>query len=749
MATIKEIKQQAATIKNATQVGENTAERVGGVLEGLSDIAQQQEDKLSDLAVKDEDGTPIFSSPFQYIQNEEFVFAMVDAEDRFLFGIQADGSVEWQKGVPAPIKAKLQEIIDQCLMDKTDLNEAINAAKEELEAFVASVADTKVDKEDGKSLIDSEVAAAHSVIDNPEHLAVETDADGKVLSATYADGSHYLHNVKSETIPTEFEHIEDPEGRMEITTDADGKILGYRDSEGTRHEKALSVDDIILGTKASSYINKENATEIRNFDLPKYGTINILSETFFLTAKAGFYDVNDVYALQINADTDANAQKGLSIKKFYVKSSLKDNGNGTYSLKDDSIPLDFYVPSKVKELDGKYYVLSTLTDSEGNYSINDSSVEVTKIDASPTVGVWSVDKKTEHQCVVDIDFGHYLKGRFYVGVKYQGASTLYVRKRNFRFTFYTNSSFSKKDKKKIGEMIRTNSYNLKANYIDSTRIKEAALYRIFIDMWEKRRKEYHNYPWRNSTTYYDCACGMIKGFPICLSIGGSFYGIYIYGLKKDEKNYRLSSDEDGMFVSGERSDSQCWVDGKPSDWTDEMNDEMTQSNIEALTKFLAFVNGSDFNEDNIPSHLSVIDWIDYFIGMQVFVLKDSNSRNMILYSGKDKTLIYPFFYDLDNSFLFGIQDDIIKTAWASDTSIWKNFKSIYWDAIVTRYKELRQNILTEEYVKKVFAYLEESIPKEDYSKESLRWGDASTNGIDLLMYIFGKRLEWLDENYFI
>ena len=147
--------------------------------------------------------------------------------------------------------------------------------------------------------------------------------------------------------------------------------------------------------------------------------------------------------------------------------------------------------------------------------------------------------------------------------------------------------------------------------------------------------------------------------------------------------------------------------------------------------------------------MSVIDWIDYFIGMQVFVLKDSNSRNMILYSGKDKTLIYPFFYDLDNSFLFGIQDDIIKTAWASDTSIWKNFKSIYWDAIVTRYKELRQNILTEEYVKKVFAYLEESIPKEDYSKESLRWGDASTNGIDLLMYIFGKRLEWLDENYFI
>ena len=41
MATINEIKQQAAAVKNATQVGENTAERVGGALAGLAEIAEQ------------------------------------------------------------------------------------------------------------------------------------------------------------------------------------------------------------------------------------------------------------------------------------------------------------------------------------------------------------------------------------------------------------------------------------------------------------------------------------------------------------------------------------------------------------------------------------------------------------------------------------------------------------------------------------------------------------------------------------
>lgn len=52
MATIDEIKQQAAAVKNATQVGENTAERVGGALAGLAEIAEQQDTELGKKANK-------------------------------------------------------------------------------------------------------------------------------------------------------------------------------------------------------------------------------------------------------------------------------------------------------------------------------------------------------------------------------------------------------------------------------------------------------------------------------------------------------------------------------------------------------------------------------------------------------------------------------------------------------------------------------------------------------------------------
>lgn len=75
-----------------------------------------------------------------------------------------------------------------------------------------------------------ELLDVFSLQENPEYMAVEKDADGRVLSATYNDGSHYIHNAKSETIPEEFEHIEDPEGRMEMVTDSDDKVMSYRDS---------------------------------------------------------------------------------------------------------------------------------------------------------------------------------------------------------------------------------------------------------------------------------------------------------------------------------------------------------------------------------------------------------------------------------------------------------------------------------------------------------------------------------------
>lgn len=437
-----------------------------------------------------------FALPFREIESPEFIKVIVDAEDHFLFGIQLDGSIEWGKGIPAPIRAKLQEIINQCQQDKTDILEAINAAKKELSASIAALQEGKVDKEEGKSLIDDEVkecfrvieneefimavvdsddrvlfgiyratgkpyfpqndmyhisqseeflwvildAANHpllgiqqdgtclaakaqwlddikaikealssidetlktfqpkedgkglinldvadsffyisndeyiiavvdaenrilagikydgepyfpnhemysvitnvewlyaiidaeskvlggfrsddghmivggidistfianaiiditdtkertahlSTIVNDEYLSVETDAAGKVIGYTAPDGSHYLYKVKSETIPTEFGHIEDPEGRTEITTDAENRILAYRDSVGIRHEKGMEVEQFYQKGNKIEYATKSyvDTMPINKLD----GVVDYSLENLFDKTKIRTYD---------------------------------------------------------------------------------------------------------------------------------------------------------------------------------------------------------------------------------------------------------------------------------------------------------------------------------------------------------------------------------------------------------------------------------------------------------------------------
>lgn len=700
---------------------------------------------------------------FFYISNDEYIIGVVDAENRILAGIKYDAQ-------PYFPNHEMYSVI----ANEEWLYAIIDAEKKVLGGFRADDGHMVVGGIDISTFItnaiidiaDIKERTNHlSTIENDEYLSVENDAEGKVIGYIAPDGSHYLYKVKSETIPTEFSHIEDPEGRTEITTDTEDKILGYRNDEGERYEHKMKIDNLNvenlnLGNNAQKYVldfinSQPKEVNIRKWHLPSYGAVNIKQETFFLTANDGYSDKTGIYPIVINEDTQENAKKGLTVLQFFVKSTLEDEGNGVYSKLDNSVGLDFYVPSKVTYVNEVPYVTSSLTKNEidGTYSVNDTSIKVTKITDSPTIGAWSVDKKTEHQCVVEIDFGHYLNGTYNIGVKYQGSSTLYNRKRNFRFTFYKDSSFSKKNKIKIGEMVRVSGFNLKANYTDNTRIKELLMNRIFMSIWEDRGK-LHSYPWDTEEIPYSGATGMIKGFPIRVNIGGNFYGIDVFGLKKDEKNYLLDGDTSGMIVSGTRgntNDPNNWTAAKPEDWEDEMNDELTESNKQALTDFFSFINSENFTKENVPQRMSVIDWIDYFIGLQVFLMRDNTCRNMILYAKEDKKKLYPFFYDLDLSWFFYDNNynlDIMTSSYAVDMSLWENFKSLYGDEIRNRYAYLRENILSIETIQAIYEDIAKDIPLVDIALEKEKWGQGNVNSMNTYISILKKRLNWLDKEYF-
>lgn len=649
---------------------------------------------------------------YHVIQNEEYFAAWVTTDDKVVLGLRRDGQII---GEIHAVNA-LKKVISQLQSDLASLQEKVGTI------------DTNL-----KELLD-----VFSLQDNEEYLAVEQDAEGKVLSATNPDGSKifYIPLIPKSSIKFDDRTIyeDEVEDYKELLLDSDDKILRYTDENGVIHENR----EIVFSSANLGSNESEKELDVpRSMNLPKYGYTDIKEETFYLTANAGYSDKDGILAMLVNEDTQANAQKGLTPYKYFVKSTLQ-NTDGVYSVTSESVSLNFYVPSDVKEVGGKSYVTSSLTKgSDGSYTVNPTSIEVTKIVDKPNVGTWEISKKTKHWCVVDIDFGSYLKGTYNVLVSFQGASTLYNRQKNLRYAF-VKSDYKSKVKLKIGELLKVDKFNLKSYYSDDTKLKEPIIFRLYLQAKELRNFN-EQYPWSASSIIATGATGIIKSFPVCTSVGGEFYGVQFFGYKKDKANYMLSGDEDGMIISGGVGCN--WAKFDWSTWEDEMNDDPTESNRVAVEKFYQFINGSDFTKENAPKHMNINDWIDYFIFIQLFRLRDNDIHNLILYSGADKKIFSPFLYDLDLSFFvysFNLEANPTNT-------VWLKLKSLYWEEICARYKELRSSVLTQGNFNMIVSDLQSSIDYSDFEKGVKKWGQRDTKvTTGYLEELFGELLKTFD-----
>lgn len=709
--------------------------------------------RIDDLAenteIKDEEGN-VQDTPFRVISNEEFIWAVVDSENRVMFGFyRATGKpyypfnemyhvIQNEEYFAAWVTTD-DKVVLGLRRDGEVIGDihAVNALKQvisKLQSDLASLQE-KVGTIDTnlKELLD-----VFSLQENPEYLAVEKDADGNILTTTGLNGEKSfntpLHLHSRLVFKERMVYEEDVEDYKELLLDSKNNILRYVDKNNVVHENR---ETIFRSMKSESDSNESEISIPRTMNLPKYGYTNIVEETFYLTANAGYADKEGVLAMQVYEDTEENAKKGLTLFKYYVKSSLQ-NIDGVFSVKDDSIALDFYVPSSIKEVNGKSYVTSSLTkENDGSYSTNSNSIEVTKIVDKPNVQAWAVDKNSKHWCVVDIDFGSYLKGTYHVLVSFQGSSTLYGRKKNFRYAF-VKDDYKTKVKLRIGELLRVDKFNLKSYSSDDTKLKEPIIFRLYLQTKELRNFK-EQYPWSKSAIISTGATGIIKSFPVCTSVGGEFYGIQFFGYKKDKANYMLSKDADGMILSG--GPGCTWDSFNWSTWEDEMNDEATESNRVAVEKFYNFINGADFTKENAPKHMNINDWIDYYIFIQLFRLRDNDIHNLILYSGKDKEIFSPFLYDLDLSFA------MYKENLESDkrNTVWIKLAALYWDEICKRYWQLRKIVLNEYNFNAIVSDIQTNMDYSDFEKEAKKWGVKDANNTtSSLSDTFNELLSYFD-----
>ena len=334
----------------------NTAKKE--LMESITDLQENKVDKEEGKSLIDDE----VKQCFRIIENNEFIKAIVDSEDRVLFGFYRSTGEPYY-----PINEMYHVIQNQEFFaawvttdDKVVLGirrdgeiigeiHAVNALKQVISQLQSDLASLQ----EKVGIIDTnlkEFLDVFSLQENPEYLAVEKDADGRVLSATYNDGSHYIHNAKSETIPTEFEHIEDPEGRTEITTDAEDKVMSYRDADGKKHEHDMEVSNLDvsnLNLQGNSVNNIKDALKANGFDVktpidwsesnfiqipePRFAIINITNIDSMPTTKTDnkkafleFWDMNGNY-FKKHAILNAQGQSSMGFVKKNAAIDLCDD----------------------------------------------------------------------------------------------------------------------------------------------------------------------------------------------------------------------------------------------------------------------------------------------------------------------------------------------------------------------------------------------------------------------------------------
>ncbi len=350
-------------------------------------------------------------------------------------------------------------------------------------------------------------------------------------------------------------------------------------------------------------------------------------------------------------------------------------------------------------------------------------------------------------------------------IKAQGASSLNYAKKNYTIKFYKDAEHDSKYKVDLG-WGKESKYVLKANWVDYTQARNIIACRLWGDMVKIRTAS----DIQERLAALKTNGGAIDGYPVAVYMNGEFHGLYTLNVPKDDWMFGMGEKD----ANGNKSETEALMGADTWNETnfssligyfkeDENGDYVTAGwelkycgsdditwvtdSFNELIQFCWDNEGEAF-KNGISEHLDVDAAIDYLIYMYVIYMRDNTSKNM-LWATYDGKVWIPSVYDQDGT--FGMVWDGIRYAPANEftprvndggsidvgydsgpTTTYDGKRFILWDRmwnsfteeILLRYKQLRESVLSYEYMVSAFEEFRACIPESVYEADCAKWESA-------------------------
>ena len=555
----------------------------------------------------------------------EYLYAVTDREGRLLFTIDGEGKTEIYSEVKAG-NAEIQPIDTEYLYAITDNSGHLLAAidetgnivfgeipkqiKEYIEEHVPDVSDKadvsyvdealsgKVDKEEGKSLVDTEIAESVKITES-EYLQAVTDSEGHVLEYTEQDGAKgfpagvKIGGMSAEERETEYLcAVTDREDRILFKIDEDGKAeypgtvkAGSAEIQPAETEYLYALTDnegkILCAVDDEGEVSVPTGVKIAENEIQtiesEYIFALIDSEGHILAGidASGHVvfgeipsqleeliseKIGEAVAVKVDKEEgksliDAEFAENVSYPETEYLCALTDSEGKVLQTIEGDGSITFHTPVNGIPMDGAD---NTNWSNATSIAIPEPRCAVVNISG---IGAMPTSKAAELEAVMEFwDMqGNYFRKN--ISCAAQGNSSMAYPKKNVKIDLLNEDG--SEFEMKIGDWIPQDGFHLKAYYTDFFRGVGEVGYELYDEIL-KTRGIFEDRAWKKalidaeniSTAGYSFsgtddmslqmdtgARGFPSSFPCLVYLNGEFYGIFAWQLKKHRDNMHQTKDD--------------------------------------------------------------------------------------------------------------------------------------------------------------------------------------------------------------